>query len=128
MENPPEMDDPRDVDPPEAEDPPEVTVGDDALTVGVEDEPAVPLDEAMPPDEVADDPPLTTVADPEVETAPDEPVAVVPALLLVLLDPVCPWDTAIPMATVAPVAARTAPRVRLRSRARAFSLFSGVCG
>ena len=128
MEDPPEMDDPRDVDPPEAEDPPEVTVGDDALTVGVVDEPAVPLDEAMLPDEVADDPPLTTVADPEVGTAPDEPVAVVPALLPVLLDPAWSWDTTTPMATVAPVAARTAPRVRLRSRARAVSLLWGVGG
>ena len=82
-----------------------MTVGDDALTVGVDDEPAVAEDEAT------DEPPLTT-AGVVVELEPDVIVAAVPVLLPVLLDPEWPWDTAIPMATVAPVAAITAPRVR----------------
>ena len=109
-------------------DPPEVTVGDAELTVGVDATPAVPEDEVPAADEDAtDEPPLTTageVAEPELEGA----VAVVPALVPVLVDPAWAWDTATPMATVAPVAARTAPRVRVRSRARALSLLSGVGG
>ena len=46
----------------------------------------------------------------------------------VLVDPRCSWETTIPMNTVAPVAAKIAPRVTLRSRDRAFSLLSGVFG
>jgi hypothetical protein len=103
-----------------AEDPPDVTVGVDELLVGVDEE--LPEDE----DELDDEeelPPATVVLvapDPE----PDGTVAAVP----VLLDPAWPWDTTTPMATVAPVAAMTAPRVRLRSRARAVSLLWGVGG
>jgi hypothetical protein len=101
-----------------AEDPPDVTVGVDELLVGVDEEPKEDedeLDEELPPATV-----VVVAPDPE----PEGTVAVVP----VLLDPAWPWDTTTPMATVAPVAARTAPRVRLRRRARAESLLWGVGG
>src|SRR5208282_4669525 len=78
----------------------------------------VPVDE-LP--EVADDPPLV-VAAPEPDDVPFV------ALLPELADPGWSRDTTTPMTTVAPAAATTTPRVRLRSRERAFSLFSGVLG
>ncbi len=51
-----------------------------------------------------------------------------PVVRGVLLAPGWSWATTIPIAAVAPVAARIAPRVRLRSRDRAFSLDFGVFG
>jgi len=111
-------------------DPPDVTVGDAALAVGVDEVPVVLADEVPAADEDAtDEPPLTTVGvavepDPELDGA----VETAPVLFPVLLDPAWSWDTTTPMATVAPVAARTAPRVRLRSRVRAVSLLWGVGG
>ena len=109
-------------------DPPEVTVGDAELTVGVDVAPAVPEDEVPAADEDAtDEPPLTTVGD-DAEPELEGTAAFVLVLVPELLDPAWPWDTATPMATVAPEAARTAPRVRWRSRARALSLLWGVGG
>jgi len=105
-----------------------VTVGDDWLTEGADDEvpvlPVVPVVPVVPADElpeVADDPPLV-VAAPEPDDVPFV------ALLPELADPGWSRDTTTPMTTVAPAAATTTPRVRLRSRERAFSLFSGVLG
>jgi len=98
-----------------------VTVGVDELLVGADEE--LPEDEdeldekELPPETVE-----VAAPDPEL----DGTVAVVPPLFP--LDPAWSWDTTTPMATVAPVAARTAPRVRLRSRARAVSLLLGVGG
>ena len=60
---------------------------------------------------------------------PPEPEEVDPDLVpdrTVLLAPGWTWATTIPITAVAPVAAKTAPRVRWRSRDRAFSLFWGV--
>ena len=103
-------------------------MGDAELTVGVDVVPAVLEDEVPAADEDAtDEPPLTTVGV-AVEPEPDASPRAVPVLVPVLLDPAWSWDTTTPMATVAPVAARTAPRVRLRSRARALSLLWGVGG
>jgi hypothetical protein len=105
-----------------------VTVGDAELTVGVDEALAPLADEELAFDEDAtDEPPLTTVGV-VVEAEPEGTVAVVPVFLPVLPDPAWSWDTPTPMATVAPVAARTTPRVRLRSRARALSRLSGVWG
>ena len=113
------------------DDPPDVTVGDDWLTEGaVDDVPVFPVSPVLPvspefPDEewpeVADDPPV--VAAPE----PDDAVEV-PVTLAVLLEPGWSRDTTTPMTTVAPVAAKTAPRVSERSRDLALSLLSGVRG
>ena len=110
-------------------DPPEVTVGDAELTVGVDvTSRRCSLDEVM----AADEGDGRTAAHDGRGAAEvggtDAPSPCVPALVPVLLDPAWPWDTATPMATVAPVAASTAPRVRLRSRARALSLLWGVGG
>ena len=111
-----------------------MTVGDDWLTEGADDEvpvlpvvpvvPVVPVLPVLPVDElpeVADDPPLV-VAAPEPDDVP------LVALLPEVADPGWSRDTTTPMTTVAPAAATTTPRVRLRSRDRAFSLFSGVLG
>jgi len=99
-----------------------VTVGVDELAEGAVDTlpvlPVLPVVPVLPNEE--EPPPATLVP---VEPAPDEPERALPEAF-----PAWSWDTAIPMATVAPVAARTAPRVRVRSRARALSLLSGVCG
>jgi hypothetical protein len=102
-----------------AEEPPDVTAGVDWLTEGADDElPVLPVLPLLPDDE--EPPPAMLVL---VEPDPDDPDRALPDAF-----PVWSWDTTIPMATVAPVAASTAPRVRVRSRARALSLLSGVCG
>ena len=111
-----------------------MTVGDDWLTEGALDDvpvfPVLPVLPVLPvvpefPDEelpeVADDPPV--VAAPEPDDVPEVPVT-----LAVLLDPGWSRDTTTPMTTVAPVAAKTAPRVSARSRDLALSLLSGVGG
>ena len=80
--------------------------------------PVVPESEVVPDDAL----PLL-----DVEVDPggvESDVAVVP----VERAPGRSWATTIPMATVAPVAATTAPRVRVRSRDLARSLSAGVLG
>jgi phosphotriesterase-related protein len=91
-------------------------VGDDELVVGAEvddEEPAVVVVELEP--DVSDD------ALPLLEV---EPAALVPTALA----PGWSWETTMPMATVAPVAATITPRVTPRSRALALSLSAGVRG
>ena len=108
-----------------AEEPPEVTAGVDWLTEGADDElpvlPVLPLVPVLPvvPDDEEPPPAMLVLVEPD----PDDPDRPLPDAF-----PAWSWDTTIPMATVAPVAARTAPRVMVRSRARALSLLSGVCG
>jgi hypothetical protein len=104
--------------------PPEVTVGEEELVVGVEDEeeeeedaPVLPVVPVLPDEER----PLFDVVD-----VPGVDVVVV--AFFSALAPWESWDTTIPMATVAPVAASTAPRVRMRSRDLALSLAAGVLG
>jgi hypothetical protein len=103
--------------------PPEVTVGLLELAAGAEElpeRPVLPLEKPLAPDppepEVGEDP---EDVPPEAEPWP---------LSRVLPDPGCSWATTTPMTIVAPLAARTAPRVRPRNRAFARSLFSGVWG
>ena len=71
------------------------------------DEELLPLELGVPPEPEEVDP----------DAVPDRDVLPAPG-----------WTcaTTIPITAVAPVAARMAPRVRWRSRDRAFSLFSGV--
>jgi hypothetical protein len=93
------------------------------VVVGVDDVPVLPVvpvfDEEVPLD--AEVPP-----EPDDEVEPDE-VPVDPDVFgcAVLPAPGWTWETTIPITAVAPVAASMAPRVRWRSRDRAFSLFSG---
>jgi hypothetical protein len=97
-------------------------VGDEELVVGVEvdDEDA---------DEVPEVLAVVVVLEPDV---PDDalPLLDVEAAALVpaALAPGWSWETTMPMATVAPVAATIAPRVTTRSRALALSLAAGVLG
>ncbi len=124
--------------------PPDVTAGDEELDVGVceedaEDEddegvpvlPVVPELEAAPSDVVAEVDPDVEDVDPDFDV-PDVPdVPVVPVVAFVLLAAVAPGRscaTTIPIATVAPVAAMTAPRVRTRSRLLALSVSAYVFG
>ncbi len=97
-----------------------MTVGVDELLIGVDEELPADVEELDEEDEEL--PPATVVA-----VEPDGTVAVA-VLFAVLLEPAWSWDTATPMATVTPVAARTAPRVRVRSRALALSLLWAVGG
>jgi hypothetical protein len=103
--------------------PPDVTVGDEELVVGVEVD-----------DEEADEVPLlpaVVVVVPEPDASDDAlPLLDVeaPALAPAALAPGRSWETTMPMATVAPVAATIAPRVRTRSRALALSRSAGVLG
>jgi hypothetical protein len=96
------------------------------LAVGDEEEDEVPVFPVVPESAVVPDetlPLFDVEADPDdEELAPD--VAVVPAARA----PGRSCATTIPMATVAPVAARTAPRVTVRSRDLALSLSAGVLG
>jgi phosphotriesterase-related protein len=91
-------------------------VGDDELLVGAEvddEEPAVVV-VVLEPDVSDDALPLLEV----------EPAVLVPTALA----PGWSWETTMPMATVAPVAATITPRVTPRSRALALSLWAGVLG
>jgi hypothetical protein len=96
-------------------------VGDDELVVGaeVDDEDG---------DEVPESP-VVVVLEPDVS---DDalPLLVVEAagLVAAALVPGWSWETTMPMATVAPVAATITPRVTTRSRALALSLSAGVLG
>jgi hypothetical protein len=99
-----------------------VTVGVEELVVGADDElpvlPVLPVEPVVLDEERALEvgvPPEPEEVDPDPAPSRDE-----------LLAPGWTWATTIPIAAVAPVAARMAPRVRRRSRDRAFSLFSGV--
>jgi hypothetical protein len=101
-----------------------VTLGVEVLDVGADDE--VPVLPVFPVEPVSLDeevPPLEPVLPEPDEVDPDE----VPCPD-VLLAPGWTWATTIPIAAVAPVAARTIPRVRRRSRDRAISLLWGVFG
>jgi len=99
-----------------------VTAGVDWLTEGADDElpvfPVLPVFPLLPDEE--EPPPAMEVP---VEPDPDDPDRALPEAF-----PGWSWDTTIPMAAVAPMATRTTPRVSLRSRVRAFSLFWGVFG
>jgi hypothetical protein len=75
-------------------------------------------DENLPADTVVDCALLATDVD-------DEDVGSAEALALA---PGRSWATTAPMITVVPVLARIAPRVSVRSRARALSLSVGVVG
>lgn len=77
----------------------------------------------FPEFEVVPDPVLDVEVDPDDEV--DERDTAVDAAAWVLGRS---WATTIPMATVAPVAATTAPRVRVRSRDVALSLSAGELG
>jgi hypothetical protein len=113
--------------------PPEVTVGEEELRVGAWDEdgdevPVLPVVPVLSEPEVSaelpdNEPPPDAELDPDDEDV-DVDVAVPPDALA----PGRSWATAIPMATVAPVAATTAPRVRVRRRLLARSLSAGVFG
>ncbi len=100
-----------------------MTAGVEELALGADDElPVLPVLPVEPVLLVAELLPL------ELEV-PSEPVEVDPDVVPdrdVLLAPGWTWATTIPITAVAPVAARMAPRVRWRTRARAFCLFSGV--
>jgi hypothetical protein len=119
---------------------PDVTLGDDDVEVGPEDDadddeedeededvPVLPVVPVVPaseePDRAPDDedPPVVVAVDGPVDAAdvPDARVAVAPG-----------WScaTTMPMATVAPVAATITERVRTRRRAWALSLSAGVRG
>ncbi len=100
-----------------------MTAGDEELAAGADDElpvlPVLPVEPVLLVDELL---PL------ELEV-PSDPEAVDPDVVAerdVVLAPGWTWATTIPITAVAAVAARTAPRVRRRTRDRAFSLFSGV--
>ncbi len=98
-------------------------MGDEELVVGVEvdDEDA---------DEVPEVPAVVVVV-PEPDASDDAlPLldVVVAALVPSAAAPGWSWETTMPMATVAPVAATIAPRVTTRSRALALSLSAGVLG
>ncbi|MGO9857133.1 MAG: hypothetical protein ACLPYY_19095 [Acidimicrobiales bacterium] len=103
-----------------------MTAGDEELAAGADDE--LPVLPVLP--ELSVEPVLSVEEllplELEVPSDPEEVDPDVAADRDVLLAPGCTWATTIPMAAVAPVAARTAPRVRWRTRDRAFSLFSGV--
>ena len=98
-------------------------MGDEELVVGVEVD-----------DEEVDEVPLlpaVVVVVPEPDVSDDAlPLLDVEAAALVptALAPGWSWETTMPMATVAPVAATIAPRVAARSRALALSLSAGVLG
>jgi hypothetical protein len=99
-------------------------VGDEEVVVGVE----VDDEEA---DEVPEVPAVVVVVVPEPDVSDDAlPLLDVEAAALVptALAPGWSWDTTMPIATVAPVAATIAPRVTTRSRALALSLSAGVLG
>ena len=105
--------------------PPDVTVGDEELVVGAEVD-----DEDVDDDEVPEAPAVVVVV-PEPDVSDDAlPLLEVEAAALVptALAPGWSWETTMPMATVAPVAAMIAPRVTTRSRALALSLSAGVLG
>ena len=97
-----------------------MTLGVEELDVGADDEvpvlPVLPLEPVLLVEELAATGPA--VAEPE-RVDPD----VVPDARAVLPAPGWTWATTIPITAVAPVAARMTPRVRWRSRDRAFSLF-----
>jgi hypothetical protein len=98
-------------------------VGDEELVVGVE----VDGEDA---DEVPEVPAVVVVV-PEPDSSDDAlPLLDVEAAVLVptALAPGWSWETTMPMATVAPVAATIAPRVTTRSRALALSLSAGLLG
>lgn len=94
--------------------PPDVTVGDEELAVGADEEDEVPV---FPEFDVVPDPLLDVEADPD-----DDLVGAVVAAARV---PGRSWATTIPMATVAPAAATTTPWVSVRSRDLALSLSAG---
>ncbi|MFZ0251103.1 MAG: hypothetical protein WAL61_14250 [Acidimicrobiales bacterium] len=106
---------------------PDVTLGDDEVEVGAEDEevPVLPVVPVVPetedPDAVPDEeaPLVVAVVDRPADAvdAPDDRTALAPG-----------WSraTTMPMATVAPVAATITERVSTRSRAWALSLPAGV--
>lgn len=111
---------------------PDVTVGDEELLVGVEDEEAGVEDE---------DAPDVTEPDEEVLVGLDEDAAPVLPLVPVVPEPaevlfeelwvfaaVDSWATTTPRKTVAPAAATMAPRVSVRTRAWARSRPPGVFG
>jgi len=111
------------------DDAPDVTVADEELPVGVVDVapvlpvlPVVPVVPELEEFDVVPDEELPVL----VEPVDDEDVACaeVPAAWA----PEWSWATTTPRATVAPVAATIAPRVRNRSREWALSLSAGVLG
>ena len=99
-------------------------MGDEELVVGAEVD-----DEDVDDDEVPEAPAVVVVV-PEPDVSDDAPLLEVEAAALVptALAPGWSWETTMPMATVAPVAAMIAPRVTTRSRALALSLSAGVLG
>jgi hypothetical protein len=101
-----------------------VTAGVVVVVVGVV--PVLPVLPVLPDEElpVDEDDPLVVVVAPELDPDRGETDDEVPAV--VLLDPGWSRETTIPIATVAPVATRTAPLVSRRRRDRAFALTSGV--
>lgn len=109
-----------------------MTAGEEELDVGACEEvpvfpvlPVLPVFPVLPVDPDTDVPPFAVEEDVDPEVA--APLA--PVVAVVLLAPVAPgrsWVTTTPIATVAPVAAMTAPRVRNRSRTLARSLSPGV--
>lgn len=99
--------------------PPDVTVGVERLGLGaVEKPPVFPVDPVF--DEV-DPPPVLEVV------GAGDPFAV-PVLAPAPDAPGWAWATTMPMATVAPAAARTVAFVALRRRRWAFALVAGVFG
>jgi hypothetical protein len=94
-------------------------VGVDELLVGavLPELPVVPVVPELPLDEDEDPPVVVPV--PAVDPDPVVPLCTLPA-------PGCSWATRIPIATVAPVTARTTPRVSCRRRAWAMSRLPGV--
>jgi hypothetical protein len=106
--------------------PPDVTVDDEELVVGADDEDDEPDDVPVVPSVVVVSEPdapgdlsVVALAPDEEEVEPD--VALAPAAPA----PGWSWETTIPMTTVAPVAATIAPLVTARSRALPLSL--SVC-
>jgi hypothetical protein len=106
------------------DEPPEVTLGVDVLAVGAEEVPLVPVFPVFPVVPVS---PVDPV-DVEPVVPDEEDVVALPEFADEWPAPECSPATTTPMNAVAPVAAMTLARVRVRSRDWARSLRSGVLG
>jgi hypothetical protein len=107
--------------------PPEVTTGRDDVLEGVDEPPSEdpsPFEEEEEEEEEGEE--VEELSTEPVPDVPPLPVTAEPPLLVAVVPvPGCSCARTIPMATVAPAAATTAPRVRPRRRAFAFSGLRG---